>query len=344
MIMGKGIITYQKRLELIDECLRNYERPMTVKEICYECNHKLGVQYTDRTYRNDLEKIEFELGGKINRDQKRDGCQCLVYQNVGFSIKGDTVANQVVICNLDKIKKALGDFLGLGLESSLTTLTDEINKFMGYDDNNRPVISFEKVLLESHGRVKPHDLLELLLKAIIQHQTMDIRYEVPGRGKREWTVFPQFLKQYNQRWYLIATKHRDEVEGKIYNLALDRILKMEANQHIHYKECDVDFSVYFENVVGVTKPDGAEPILVKLRIERGEYPYIESKPIHASQKVISEYGDDKDYVYVSLYVYDNFELRSKILSYGSKVTVMEPKSLRDKMAHDLRKALENYQD
>lgn len=218
MIMGKGIITYQKRLELIDECLRNYERPMTVKEICDECNHKLGVQYTDRTYRNDLEKIEFELGGKINRDQKRDGCQCLVYQNVGFSIKGDTVANQVVICNLDKIKKALGDFLGLGLESSLTTMTDEINKFMGYDDNNRPVISFEKVLLESHGRVKPHDLLELLLKAIIQHQTMDIRYEVPGRGKREWTVFPQFLKQYNQRWYLIATKHRDEVEGKIYNL------------------------------------------------------------------------------------------------------------------------------
>ena len=49
MIMGKGIIMYQKRLELINECLRNYERPMTVKEICDECNHKLGVQYTDRT-------------------------------------------------------------------------------------------------------------------------------------------------------------------------------------------------------------------------------------------------------------------------------------------------------
>ena len=31
--MGKGIITYQKRLELIDECLRKYERPMTIKEI-----------------------------------------------------------------------------------------------------------------------------------------------------------------------------------------------------------------------------------------------------------------------------------------------------------------------
>ena len=83
---------------------------------------------------------------------------------------------------------------------------------------------------------------------------------------------------------------------------------------------------------------------MKLRIDRGEYPYIESKPIHASQEVISEDGEDKDYVYVSLNVYDNFELRSKILSYGSKVTVMEPQCLRDKLAHDLKKSLENYQD
>lgn len=97
-------------------------------------------------------------------------------------------------------------------------------------------------------------------------------------------------------------------------------------------------------MVGVTKPDGSEPILVKLRIDRGEYPYIESKPIHTSQEELFESDGDKDYVYVSLYVYDNFELRSKILSYGSKVTVMEPKSLRDKLVHDLKKSLENYQD
>ena len=151
-------------------------------------------------------------------------------------------------------------------------------------------------------------------------------------------------KRITGKLFLVATKHRDEVEGKIYNLALDRILKMEANQHIPYKECGIDFSDFFEDVVGVTKPDGAEPVKVKLRIDRGEYPYIESKPIHVSQKVISEDGENKDYVYVSLYVYDNFELRSKILSYGSNVTVMEPMSLRDKIVHDLKKALENYQD
>lgn len=144
-------------------------------------------------------------------------------------------------------------------------------------------------------------------------------------------------QQANYRWMLIqpfmaiddysAAVLTEEQREQLLALSDDLpglLERLDARKHVRDKECDVDFSVYFENVVGVTKPDGAEPILVKLRIERGEYPYIESKPIHASQKVISEYGDDKDYVYVSLYVYDNFELRSKILSYGSKVTVMEP--------------------
>ena len=341
--MGKNIIKYQKRLKLIDECLRRFDHPMNIKEIQKYCNQRLNSEFRERTYRYDLDKIE-EENDISYRVTIINGFRCFTYADESFSLFEDAAVNQVDLCNFRKIKDALTDFLGLGLESSLTTMTDEINKFLGYDELQRPVISFEKVVLESHGKVKPHDMLEPLLKAIIQHQTMNIIYEIPGRGKREWTVFPQFLKQYNQRWYLIATKHRDKVEGKLYNLALDRILKMEANQHIPYKECGVDFSDYFEDVVGVTKPDGAEPIEVKLRIDRGEYPYIDSKPIHASQEELFENDGDKDYVYVSLYVYDNYELRSKILSYGSKVTVMEPKSLRDKLAHDLKKSLENYQD
>lgn len=238
--MGKNIIKYQKRLKLIDECLRRFDHPMNIKEIQKYCNQRLNSEFRERTYRYDLDKIE-EENDISYRVTIINGFRCFTYADESFSLFEDAAVNQVDLCNFRKIKDALTDFLGLGLESSLTTMTDEINKFLGYDELQRPVISFEKVVLESHGKVKPHDMLEPLLKAIIQHQTMNIIYEIPGRGKREWTVFPQFLKQYNQRWYLIATKHRDKVEGKLYNLALDRILKMEANQHIPYKECGVDF-------------------------------------------------------------------------------------------------------
>ncbi len=341
--MGKDIITYQKRLELIDECLRKFDHPMNIKQIKKYCDDRLNVDITDRMYRIDIKNIERKYNVKIHMDVI-NGFECYTYQDEDFSIKGDTAVSSVDLLNFRKIKKTLGDFLGLEVDSSLTAMTDEIDKFLGYDKNSQPVISFEKLTLESCGKLKPNEMLEPLLKAIIRHQTYNVEYMVPGRGKREWTVFPQFLKQYNQRWYLIATRHRDAVENKVYNLALDRILKMKPNQHIPYEESGIDFSDYFENVVGITKPDGAEPIEVKLRIDKGEYPYIESKPIHPSQDELLESDTDEKYAYVSLYVYNNYELRSKILSYGSKVTVMEPKSLRDQIAHELKKSLSNYGD
>ena len=48
--MGKDIITYQKRLELIDECLRKFEKPKNIKEIAKYCNDRLPHPFDERTY------------------------------------------------------------------------------------------------------------------------------------------------------------------------------------------------------------------------------------------------------------------------------------------------------
>lgn len=41
--MGKNIMTYQKRLNLIDECLRRFDHPMNIKEIQKYCNHNTAL-------------------------------------------------------------------------------------------------------------------------------------------------------------------------------------------------------------------------------------------------------------------------------------------------------------
>lgn len=53
MIMGKNIITYQKRLNLIDECLRMFDHPKNIKQIQKYCNQRLNEDFKDRTYRYD---------------------------------------------------------------------------------------------------------------------------------------------------------------------------------------------------------------------------------------------------------------------------------------------------
>lgn len=336
--MGKNILAYRKRLEAIDGYLRKFDKPLNIKQIAERVNRDLNLKVSERQYKYDIETISdtFDVDLRI---EKIDGKKTYSYADEGFSIKGETGYTQVEMLNLRKIKNALTQFSGLNLDSNLNEVTDEIDKILGYDKNDKAVISFEKTVLESHGKVKPNDLLKDIFKAIVLHQSLDINYEVPGRGRRDWVVFPQFLKQYNQRWYLIALIHRKD-DDKLQNIALDRILSMEPNQHIPYKQSGIDFATYFEDMVGVTRPEGTEPIEVKLRVEKGEYPYIESKPIHPSQDELFE--EDENYVYLSLYVYDNYEFRSKLLSYGSKVTVMEPTSLRDKLRSELQKSLNNY--
>ena len=68
--MGKGNIICQKRLELIDECLRKYDRPMTIKEISKYCNQRLNTDTTERMYRYYLEKIDSDYGLKLTEIRK----------------------------------------------------------------------------------------------------------------------------------------------------------------------------------------------------------------------------------------------------------------------------------
>ncbi len=338
--MGHNVLKQQRRLELVDECLRKFAKPMNIDQIATYCNQTLGCKTSTRQYKYDIEKIEetFEVPIHV---ETISGKKCYTYSDTGFSIKDNGALGQMEQSQLKKVMDYLATFSGLGIDAGLCEVTDEIGRILGYDKEDNAVVSFEKTDLVCSGKEKMDIIFNTLFKSIIQRQTLNVKYIVPGRGKREWIIFPQFLKQYNQRWYLIATKHHDN-KGEINNIALDRIERIEPNHNIPYTKSNIDFAEYFDNVVGITKPEGSQPQEIILQIEKGEYSYIESKPIHPSQDELFDTPDKDKYVRISLYVHNNYELRSKILSFGSKVTVIEPKSLRDKIKSEFQKALDNY--
>lgn len=131
--MAKSFIMKLERLKLVDKCLRKYEHPMNIKQIREYCNKELNEELTEETYRNDLKEINAVYEVKTD-DAVVDGFRRFKYADESFSIFGDSVVNQVDLCNFRRIKKGLADFLGLDLDSTLTTITDELNKFLGYDE------------------------------------------------------------------------------------------------------------------------------------------------------------------------------------------------------------------
>ena len=92
-------------------------------------------------------------------------------------------------------------------------------------------------------------------------------------------------------------------------------------------------------MVGVSRRQGDKLQRVQIKVDNSLYPYIETKPLHGSQKVLKQ---DHDSALIEIEVIVNRELKQLLLSYGCQLHVINPKSLSNEIEADLKKNLENY--
>ena len=122
---------------------------------------------------------------------------------------------------------------------------------------------------------------------------------------------------------------------RIANRPLDRIIKVSMANAEYVKNTLVDFSTYFDNIVGVTHPaDGVDEVDVVMRFDESRFPYVVNKPIHQTQYIV----DESDCT-IAIKVRPNKELDARIFSYGPQVEVLSPGWYRDSIAAKIK---ENY--
>jgi predicted DNA-binding transcriptional regulator YafY len=137
-------------------------------------------------------------------------------------------------------------------------------------------------------------------------------------------LHPWYLKQYNNRWFLFGLN--DEYKT-ITNFALDRIIEFEESKIKYRKNDEINFDEYFEDVIGVTVKIDAPVEKLLIMLSKDIWPYIESKPLHGSQKIKSRTETE---VLIELAVQINHELMALLFSYMDAVEVIEPESLRER--------------
>ena len=96
-------------------------------------------------------------------------------------------------------------------------------------------------------------------------------------------------------------------------------LKYEESKTLHAED-------YFKNIIGVTLPANSSVKTIELEFSALRAPYVTTKPLHHSQKIITQKEDGK--IVLHLHVIPNRELESVILSYGCDVKVLQPQSLK----------------
>lgn len=150
-------------------------------------------------------------------------------------------------------------------------------------------------------------------------------------------VEPYALKEFRNRWYIIAKDYGDQ---RIKTFGLDRLTELEITREIFVYPKDYNIEEEFKNCFGIIGPDKnnkPEEIVLSLTPHQGKY--IKSLPLHDSQEVLI---DNEDELRIKLNLYITHDLIMELLSLGQELKVLKPESLINEITDSLKNSLAQY--
>lgn len=299
------------RYRLIDECLRNRYKYFNREALAVRVSEKLGFTVSVYTIDKDLKALQDEFDAPI----KFDKFNSRYYYTEPFTLDGfelddeEKNALNVSITVLDILKNTR---YAESFKSIIQRLTAESKEYEKED-----LIEFEQ------SEVIPGlDMFDRLYEAILNKETLIISYSVYGKEPKDHLISPYLIKEYRNRFYLVARKHDDTNNDElIYCYGMDRINNIKKSNDLYKRTKEFTAKNYFKHSFGITRKIFEEPIDLELKFTALNAPYVLSKPLHSSQKIIDQ---TKDSLIVSIKVYESHELNMAILSYGAGVEVLAP--------------------
>jgi len=191
------------------------------------------------------------------------------------------------------------------------------------------------------------DLLPVFYKAIANKQVLRFNYQRFGQEPFTLVFHPQFIKEYNGRWFVFGEANREPYQA--YNVPLDRIVgEVSEVNDVEYIPAPKGFyQDFFNNIIGVTHEKDAmvEEVIIRTKTEY-QHGLLLTKPLHHSQKETMPFGEyeDGNYGELQLTIEPNRELRGRILLYGENLEVISPLSLREQIKEILRRQMQQYSE
>jgi predicted DNA-binding transcriptional regulator YafY len=308
------------RYRAIDKCLRNPRKPFpSIDDLQEYVSEKLDLEsgISTSSLNKDIRVMKDKFNAPIKFNKERGG---YYYDDPNFSVDSFPLTEEEInaldlsISFLKQIK-----FSGFfeQFESAIEKIISgfRISKIEGYQ---------HKKFIETEEPTADTGIhwLEEVYQAILMRNVLEVNYlKFNSEEPKLHLLSPYVIREYRNRWYV--TGHSNRSEG-IVTLALDRIHSIQPSQNKHTIIPEFEPDAYFRHAFGVTTYANAKPSKVKLLFCKEQRGYLESKPIHATQKI----QDHADGFLVELECYLTPELEMYILSQGELANVLAPEELR----------------
>lgn len=275
-----------------------YDHPgISIKEIFNDWNHSYLSDYgyysfKRSTFYEELFKIQKMFG--VHIEYKMD------YAGAGYYI-----VNKSSVCSYKLQRWMLGIMR--------TTLT--IARCMSLRD---------KFIIDNFP--SENGMLSPVAQAIENNNKLMLKYRCYGRPPQEHLISPYCIKSYKQRLYVLGRFD----SGRFCIFSLDRIDEIEIINETFVPDEHFDAEGFFNDYYGVFVSSEDElPTEIIIRAHGDEKFYLQSVPIHHSQRLICD-GDE--YADFAITIFPTNDFIGDILQQAGRLEIISPDSVRQKIA------------
>ncbi|MEQ9415657.1 MAG: WYL domain-containing protein, partial [Cyclobacteriaceae bacterium] len=304
------------RYRTIDQCLSNRQQKWMLEDLIEACSNALyeyeGIDkgVSMRTIQMDLQLMRSDKLGYnapiIVLEKKY-----YTYEDPDYSITNIPLT----VKDLDKLSEVvqiLRQFKGFSHFQELSGMVQRLEtKIHSARTQQQPVIDFEK-----NEDLQGLEYIDTIYQAIIKKRALELSYQsFKAKSASRFVFHPYYLKEYRNRWFVMGTTKKD---SPILLLALDRIIEVKESTTRYIVPKGLSVGEYFHDVIGVTVMPHQAPVKIELLTDHHTAPYIITKPLHHSQRVIKTSANG---VTLAIDVQLNFELERELLGFGSGLKV-----------------------
>lgn len=315
------------RYKVLDRCFRDSRRRYYMEDLVEACNEELsnydGSSVSERTIRDDISFMQRQAGGGIPLVKKYDGHKAYyMYSDRYFSIM-DLPMSQSEAEMLSDTIQMLSRFKGLPNQEWLNATLVQMKSTFNIVQAKASYVSFSQ-----NEDLKGLKYFTPLYEAIASQHVVSLEYHQFGRPSYNRIIHPYQLRQYNNRWFLAGWEPAVAAKIPLVVIPLDRIDDYKILEKKKFIPMEGDVDDYFKNIVGVSLRFNEPCQHIVFKVYHPADYYIETKPIHHSQRVLERHDD---YTIMSLDLIPTYEFETIMMTYADKCEILEPLDLREKI-------------
>jgi len=320
------------RYKILDKCFSDSYHKYFIEDLMEKVNEQLedaGVKpVSKKQIYDDIKFMKSVDGWEAPIESYQYGKRKYLRYSYDFSIM-ETPITDMEVEQLETLITSLSRLQGIPMYDWVEELLANLRHRFGLRGIDTNSIGFEQ-----NRDMQGLRYLSNLIDCVIKRQPVLIDYHPFGRDVIKWTIHPYYLKQYNNRWFLLG--YNPDFDD-LSIVALDRIEGVVLAEMPFKRNLDFDFDAYFRDIIGVSIEKGKVVEHIRLKFSQARLPYVLSKPIHHSQEVENEAEG-----IISLDVIPNKELISELTWFQDDIEVLSPDSLREEIKEKIAKMYQKY--